>query len=958
MQRFGLSWTLLLVAGVAAGCVRSPVSAAKKPIPVAASAQPPGAASLRPGPALGTSVPPATGLVSKTSSSVIANNGGNIVANNGGSLTGAVSVPAGLITDLGSGVIANNGGSLAARSSLRVLDIDTRPASAGVEVRLVDAEGHDILDDAGKPFVTTTDARGHYDFPQSPGGRHVLVSVSLGKAGALLGIGTKDRSASATVDLDLASTLSTAYIVAEYVQPQADAVHVLDRLSGDVERQTLDTMRASLTSAKAAVPSSLAPAQVVATVDALRQQDHSLDVQLDTVKKLLLVGGSASQTDGSAIAAALNQPRGLAFEADGTLYFADARNNLIRRLTTEGKIQTVAGSGNATNVDGKGTAASFNTPFGVALDGGGALYVTCVGAVIRRVNLADGTVTTIAGGSAQGHRNGPGSTAAFHNPLGLVVDRRDPNHLALYVADANNRRVRKVDLMDPTYPVTDLAGSGKAGSDDGPADTATFSNVQGLAVTPDGLLLIADTDNHKIRALDLTAAAPVVTTFAGSGQPGVADGPAASASFNLPAGLALTADNRLLVTDVGGDNLRAIDLVGAGHAVTTLVDGVKGFPDGAGTSTLYEPQCVAVDGHGNALVADTLNNRLREVTPAGVVTTVAGRASGNVVDGQGTGALLNQPRGVAVAGDGAVYVADTFSHAIRLVAPDGKVTTIAGNGIQGADDGPGAKASFHNPYNLVVDERDPTHRALIVADTTNNRIRRIDLSDPAYAVTTIAGTGVAGHTDGPGASATLSSPVALALDAAGQLYVGDSKNFLVRRIDLGDPSHPVTTIAGTGAAGADDGPGAQASFNLLYGFAIVNQALYMADTYNHEIRVLDLSDPAHTVSTFAGSVSPGHADGPASSATFNMPQSLALDGQGGLLVADSHNNLIRRIDLSGPDHTVTTFSGSPTTGASAGTAATATFSLPTAVAVGPDGHVYVADTQNNRVLDLGPEGSP
>ncbi|MDB5099175.1 MAG: hypothetical protein JWM80_3596, partial [Cyanobacteria bacterium RYN_339] len=736
----------LVAAALLAACVRSPAATKPKataPIPVSAGVSASSGGNLV---ASGGGNVIASGggnIIGSGGGNVIGSGGGNVIANNGGSLAGDVLAPAGIIANNGGGLVTDNG------SGLRLLAVPAQQPLAGVTVRL-DA----VTDDKGQPIVAKTDAAGHFSFPATPAGHHLVLVVELGKAGSLQAIATKDRGPGAKVDLDLVSTLTTAYILDQYVRSERA---VLDKLPADVEAAT----RAKAGAALAAVPDALTTTQVVAAVTALRGKDKALDDQLEVVRRLLVVGGSASQTDGSALLAALNQPKGMALADDGTLYFADARNNLIRSLSPVGVLTTVAGSGSAANTDGDGLAASLNNPFGLALDGKGGLYVSCTGYVLRKVDLADPKhhVATIVGTGVRGSVDGPGATARLWNPLGLACDRRDPAHPVLYLVDGSVSTVRRVDLADPAYPIKTVAGTGKAGRADGVGVAAAFALPQGAAVAPDGTLYVADSGNHQIRALapDLT-----VTTIAGTGTPGAADGPGATASFNVPSGVAYV-PGALIVSDLQNHAVRRIDLVDPAHPVTTLAGQPQpGRADGAGAAASFlKPQGIAAGGT-TAWVADTFNHLIRKLDlKTAAVTTIAGRAAGANLDGTGTAALFNNPRGLALAADGMIYVADTENHTIRAVTRAGQVTTLAGIGAPGYQDGPGATAAFFMPYSLVLEAG---QQGLIVADSFNHRLRRVDLT--SHVVTTLAGTGAAGLVNGPGATAAFNTPVGLALDPA------------------------------------------------------------------------------------------------------------------------------------------------------------------------------------------------
>ncbi|HEY9724096.1 MAG TPA: hypothetical protein V6D47_18985 [Oscillatoriaceae cyanobacterium] len=873
--------------------------------------------------------------------------GGNIISNNGSSLTGVVTAPASLISNNGGSLIGNNGGSLIGNNggSYHVLTALSEVPVAGIKVELLDAAGKPVTDASGTPIVALTDGKGQYHFAAALPAHGLVLRADLGTTGQLAAIAAHDHAAATPLDVDLISTLTTDYILDTYVKTQTvDPTTTLDKLPASVEAQTRAVTSASFASDTAAVPTALTASAADALVTTMRQQNKTLDSQLETVRKLLVVGGSASQTDGSAFAAQLNLPRGLARDAAGNLYIADAQNNLIRRLDSTGEITTIAGDGQGRNWDGAGVHASIYEPIGLAVSPDDKLYMVCQGAAIRKIDLSNPTfpVTTLVPG-VPGRANGPAAQAHFRNPNGLALDTRDAAHPMLYVADTNNNLIRAIDLAGSDHQVTTLAGTGKVGAANGPAASATFSLPRRLALSADGKLYVADSGNGMIRCIDLTSADHTVTTIAGTGQIGFGDGPGTVAAFNNPGGLAFDGTSRLLIADTGNQAIRAIDLASPAHTVSTLtMSQTTGKADGpAAQASFNRPEDIVADGAGGFDVADAYNQLVRHLA-GGVVSTIAGSGVGSSLDGTGTAALLNKPRGGAIDTDGTIYLADTFNHEIRAIAQDGTVTTLAGQAggvVGGFADGPGAQSKFFNPYNLVIDRRDTAHPALLVADTYNNRIRRIDLTDPTYPVTTIAGTGTAGHNDGPGATALLNEPAGLALSADGKLYVGEIKNPDVRCVDLTDPSYPVTTIAGAGTLGHADGPGVTATFNGIYGLALSGEILYAADTYNERVRAIDLSNASHTVTTIAGGAQ-GTADGPGLQATFHLPEGLALGPDGQLFVADAQNSEIRVIDTTSASDTVSTY---PATG----------LSLTAGVIVDGAGNVYAIDTNNNRVVSLG-----
>lgn len=322
-------------------------------------------------------------------------------------------------------------------------------------------------------------------------------------------------------------------------------------------------------------------------------------------------------------------------------------------------VVTLAGSGAAGAKDGVGGAAQLNRPHGMAIDASGTVYVSDRGNhQIRSVSAAGG-VRTIAGSGTRGFADGPGAAAQFHDPVAVAVDRAGN----LYVADRNNHRMRKI---SPDGVVTTLAGTGQAGFADGPAHVARFNVPYGVALDPaDRTLYVADYLNHAIRKIDLSSG--TVSTLAGNGSAGNADGTGANARFN-------------------------------------------------------QPYNVKTDGAGNLWVPDQLNHSIRKVTPGGDVTTIAGTGREGYADGSGKSAQFNNPTGLTPTLDGSVIVADRNNHRVRRIAPDGTVTTLAGDGNAGYADGPIAIIQFNRPIDVV---QDPRTRQLYVSEENNNRIRRV-----------------------------------------------------------------------------------------------------------------------------------------------------------------------------------------------------------------------------------------
>ena len=369
-------------------------------------------------------------------------------------------------------------------------------------------------------------------------------------------------------------------------------------------------------------------------------------------------------------------------DGSGNVYVADYFNAKIRKVSPQGVVTTLAGSGSPGSEDGTGTAASFFKPLGIALDRSGDLLVAeWGGGRIRRVTPA-GVVTTVSRLACEATGR-PASTKWD----GIAADGSGN----LFVADQQGQTVSKI---SPRGLVTTLAG---------------FSYPYGVAVDGLGNVLVTESGGNKVRKIAPTG---VVTTLAGSGDIGRADGTGAEASFRSPEG-------------------------------------------------------IAVDGAGNAYVADTWNQVIRKVTPEGVVTTLAGGYPGYGIDGTGAAASFNFPEGVAVDGGGNILVADTDAGRIRRVTPGGQVTTLAGGkvGVFDFADGIGREAAFHYPTGIAIDDSGSAY----VADSWNDRIRKVT---PEGVVTTVAGSWV-GTNDGTGAEARFSFPTNLCMDASGNVYVTD-----------------------------------------------------------------------------------------------------------------------------------------------------------------------------------------
>lgn len=319
----------------------------------------------------------------------------------------------------------------------------------------------------------------------------------------------------------------------------------------------------------------------------------------------------------------------------------------------------------------------------------------------------------------------------------------------------------------------------------------------------------------------------LVSVLAGSGQKGWRDGTREKALFSRPTGIVLDRAGNLFIADHNNHAIRKIDRFGL---VTTIAGrGTPGFADGIGRAAMFHgPDTVTVDGLGNLYVADADNFRIRKITPDGVVTTVAGSGTAGDTEGRGTRAQFVYPTGVAVDREGIIYVADRGAHRIKIVTPGGDVRVLAGSGKPGFRDGPGYLAQFHDPITLVVDDFGQVY----VADSGSHTIRRIDRKG---FVTTVAGSGISGYQDGIGKKVQFHWPTGLAIDRRGDLYVSDSENHRIRKIVL--PQGRTTTLAGRGNPGYVDGLSFRAVFHFPTGIAVDALGnVFVADSANNVIR--------------------------------------------------------------------------------------------------------------------------
>ena len=538
----------------------------------------------------------------------------------------------------------------------------------------------------------------------------------------------------------------------------------------------------------------------------------------------------------------------------------------------------------------------------------------------------------------------------------------------LFIADAGGHSIFKVDRF--THALIRVAGNGTSGStgDGGSAVNAQLKGPQGVWVNSLGEIYIADSGNHRIRKVDTGGN---IATVAGTGTLGYSGdtGPATSAQLNSPAGITIDSSGNIFIADTGNHAVRKI------NAVTGNIERVAGIEPVAGvgspgfsgnggpalSATLNNPYGVYVNAAGNIYIADTNNCWIRKVdATTKIISLVAGNTSaGSPVcsysedGGAAISASLNYPRDVYVhESTGEITIADTSNHRIRRFLEGGNIATIAGTGVAGysGEGGLATSAAIDTPRGVTV----KSTGELVIADSLNSCLRQV--TPVSKIISTITGTG----------NPTFGEPRHIAVDASGNVYIADMNNHRVRKMD---PAGRVETVAGTGVAGysGDGGLATNAQLNSPAGIAIDGSGnIIIADTGNCWIRKVDAS--TKNISRVAGKTTAGLPDcgqsgdgGPATSARLNYPADIAVHGSGNIIIADTNNCLIRKVDDSTKN--ISKVAGMIIFGiplcfysGDGGSATAALLNKPYGVDVKGD-NIYIADTTNNRIRKVDAAGT-
>ncbi len=651
--------------------------------------------------------------------------------------------------------------------------------------------------------------------------------------------------------------------------------------------------------------------------------------------------------NGPATSALLWSPRGVSVDAAGNLYIADTGDARIRKVTPGGIITTIAGTVPGYSGDnGPATQAELSAPSRAITAPNGDIYIAdTLNQRIRRIT-PNGTITTIAGTGQYGFAgdNQDARGAQFSNPRDIAFDRNG----TILVMDTNNQRLRR---FTPGGAISTIAGSGVFGSygETLPAIQAQFASPWGVAADASGNIYIADTSNSRIRKI---ATDGTITTVAGTNESGFSGdgGPGVFARLDHPTAVAVDSAGNLYIADTMNHRIRKMDTRGV---ITTIAGGTaSGFSGDNGPATaarLNMPESIAIDNAENLYIADTGNNRIRKISPQGIITTVAGSDTAGVTNGAAINAVLFQPSGLAFDSSGNVYIADTLNHRIRRVSRDGMITTVAGTGSPGysGNNGFATLAQLNSPDGISFDSAGN----LYIADTGNNVIRKV----AGGIISTVAGTGVAGNAGdfGPATSATLYNPNGVVPGPNGVLYIADSGNNRIRVVDAAGNINPYAGDP-TGLPGAtgDGGPARLAAFDYPRGLAIDSQNnLYVADYFNNRIR--RIAADTQVITTYAGTGAGSYTGdaGQATQATLHLPAGITFDRDGNLYIADLLNNVIRAVGRNGIIVTIAG-TGQPGDEGTNGPAKAALLNSPRDIAVDAEGNVYFSDQDNNRVRRL------
>lgn len=587
----------------------------------------------------------------------------------------------------------------------------------------------------------------------------------------------------------------------------------------------------------------------------------------------------------AATTAMLLNPISVAVDLSGNLYIADQGNNRVRKVAAAtGLISTVAGTGLGGNFNGDGiiaTSATLPSPIAVAVDASGNLYVAS-NSRIRKVVLATGVITTLAGGAQDSLGENIPATSALLSPRtsGIALDTSGN----IYIVDSGSR-IRKVTAS--TGLINTVAG------------TVSSGGMQGITFDATGDLYIAESGGNRVRKM--TTVTGLISTVTGTGIQGYnGDNIAAiGASLSNPTSVAFDVSGNLYIADRFNNRIRKVTT--ATGLISTVAGSASSTSSGDGGAALYaklnNPQDVTVDATGNLYIADQDNHRIRRIAiGTGVITTVVGTgAQGYNGDSvAATSATLNRPNGVAFDPVDNLYILDGGNYRIRKVSADtGIITTVAGP--VGICDATGTDTAACNPVGLALD----SSGNLYFVDMNAHRIRKVTISTGT--VSTVAGTGQFGYNGDniAATSATLRSPTGVAIDSADNLYIADMANFAIRKVSAA--TGIITRVVGIGGPPlgliGDNGPATSFTLTNIYTIKVDDVGnLFLTD--GSRVRKVTAATGIITRVAGAGQMGAAGDGGPAVAATLNLPKGLAIDAAGNTYISDTGNNRIRKVSAA------------------------------------------------------------